>query len=109
MRKVAIAATSVFAIAATTLGFTTTVQAAPMSKWDRLAQCESSGNWHINTGNGFTGGLQFVSSTWWAYGGGQYASSAHLASKWEQIAIAEKVLNSQGPNAWPICSKVAGL
>lgn len=109
MRKVAIAATSFFAIAATTLGFTTTAQAAPQSAWDRLAFCESSGNWHINTGNGYHGGLQFTLQTWVAFGGTSFAPRADLATKSQQIAIAERVLNVQGPGAWPHCSVVAGL
>lgn len=72
--------------------------------WSAVAQCESGGNWAINTGNGYYGGLQFSASTWNAYGGGAYAPTANLASPAEQIAIAEKVLAAQGPNAWPVCS-----
>ncbi|HET9129014.1 MAG TPA: transglycosylase family protein [Propionibacteriaceae bacterium] len=87
----------------------TPAHATDLSTWDRVAQCESSGNWAINTGNGFYGGLQFTRSTWLAYGGGAYASTANLASKSEQIAIAQKVLASQGPGAWPVCSVRAGL
>ncbi|GLW74575.1 transglycosylase [Kitasatospora phosalacinea] len=83
--------------------------AAPADTWDRVAQCESGGNWSINTGNGFYGGLQFTSSTWRAYGGGQYAARADQASRAQQIAVAERVLSSQGPGAWPVCSKRAGL
>jgi resuscitation-promoting factor RpfA len=82
--------------------------AASDSTWDRLAQCESSGNWAANTGNGFSGGLQFTKSTWNAFGGGQYAASAHQASRSEQIAVAEKVLAGQGWGAWPVCSKKSG-
>ncbi|ASU77380.1 transglycosylase [Actinopolyspora erythraea] len=80
--------------------------AAPASAadWDELAQCESSGDWHINTGNGFYGGLQFTPSTWSAFGGDQYAPNAHQASRAEQIAIAKKVLAAQGPGAWPGCT-----
>ncbi len=77
--------------------------------WDRVAQCESGGNWSINTGNGYHGGLQFSRSTWLAYGGGQYAPTANKASKAQQIAIAKKTLKGQGPGAWPVCSKRAGL
>ncbi|MFC7341242.1 transglycosylase family protein [Saccharopolyspora griseoalba] len=77
---------------------------ANAADWDMLAQCESSGDWSTNTGNGFYGGLQFTPSTWSAYGGTQYASSAHLATREQQIAVAEKVLASQGENAWPACS-----
>ena len=80
--------------------------AAPASAadWDLLAQCESSGNWSINTGNGYYGGLQFSQSTWEAFGGTQYAPNAAQASREQQIAIAEKVLAAQGPNAWPGCT-----
>ncbi|HZP51886.1 transglycosylase family protein [Actinocrinis sp.] len=71
--------------------------------WDAIAQCESGGNWAINTGNGFYGGLQFTESTWLGYGGGAYARYANQASRSEQIAIAEKVLAGQGIGAWPVC------
>jgi LysM repeat protein len=77
--------------------------AATASEWDAVAQCESGGNWSINTGNGFYGGLQFTNSTWAAYGGTAYASRADLATKAQQIAVAEKVLAGQGKGAWPVC------
>ncbi|MFD5817710.1 transglycosylase family protein [Streptomyces sp. NPDC127038] len=77
--------------------------AATASEWDAVAQCESGGNWSINTGNGFYGGLQFSSSTWAAYGGTAYASTADQASKAQQIAVGEKVLAAQGKGAWPTC------
>ncbi|MFA3875318.1 resuscitation-promoting factor protein RpfA [Streptomyces sp. MMCC 100] len=77
--------------------------AATASEWDAVAQCESGGNWSINTGNGYYGGLQFSASTWAAYGGTQYASTADQASKSQQIQIAEKVLAGQGKGAWPVC------
>lgn len=77
--------------------------AAPTGSWDSVAQCEAGGNWSANTGNGFYGGLQFTQSTWAAYGGTQYAPSAHLASKAEQITVGNKVLASQGAGAWPNC------
>ena len=77
--------------------------------WDRVAACESGGNWSINTGNGYYGGLQFAGSTWRGFGGGQYASRADLATKSQQIAVAQRVLKVQGPGAWPVCSKRAGL
>jgi len=77
--------------------------------WDVVAACESGGNWAISTGNGYYGGLQFSSSTWKAFGGGQYAPSAHQAGKAAQIGIARRVLAVQGPGAWPVCSKRAGL
>ena len=80
-------------------------EAASSSTWDRVAQCESGGNWHISTGNGYYGGLQFSMSTWRGYGGS--GSPAH-ASRSEQIRVAEKVLAGQGWNAWPVCSVKAG-
>lgn len=83
--------------------------AASESTWDKVANCESSGNWQINTGNGYYGGLQFASSTWKSFGGTAYAPRADLATKNQQIAVAEKVLHSQGPGAWPVCSVRAGL
>ncbi|WP_193103224.1 transglycosylase family protein [Brachybacterium sp. FME24] len=71
--------------------------------WDEVAQCESGGDWSINTGNGYYGGLQFSQQTWDAFGGSQYASTADQASKSQQIAIGEKVLAGQGAGAWPNC------
>jgi len=80
---------------------------APVSSggvnWSAIAACESGGNWSTNTGNGFYGGLQFTEGTWLANGGGQYASSANLASPSQQIAVAQNVLASQGIGAWPVC------
>lgn len=70
--------------------------------WDAIAQCESGGNWAINTGNGFSGGLQFTSGTWHANGG---SGSAASASREEQIRVAENVLHSQGIGAWPVCGR----
>src|SRR6201998_3782949 len=80
-------------------------QAAPATdgEWDQVAHCESGGNWGINTGNGYHGGVQFSASTWASHGGGQYAPSAELATKEQQIAIAERVLATQGRGAWPVC------
>ncbi|MBB5913088.1 hypothetical protein BJY24_001955 [Nocardia transvalensis] len=83
--------------------------AAPDNEWDQLAQCESGGNWGINTGNGYQGGLQFSQGTWAAHGGTEYAPSANQASRDQQIAVAEKVLASQGWGAWPSCSSRLGL
>jgi hypothetical protein len=87
------------------LGMAGAAHAASDSEWDTVARCESSGNWAINTGNGYHGGLQFAPSTWLGYGGGQFASAAHLATKDQQIAIAEKVLAGQGKGAWPVCGR----
>jgi murein DD-endopeptidase MepM/ murein hydrolase activator NlpD len=83
--------------------------AAAPDTWNKVAACESSGNWEINTGNGYYGGLQFTQSTWDAYGGRAYAARADLASRNQQIAVAEKVLRGQGPGAWPVCGPRAGL
>ena len=77
--------------------------AATDGEWDQVAKCESGGNWAINTGNGYHGGLQFSPSTWSGHGGGEFAPSAFLASKEEQIAVAERVLAGQGKGAWPSC------
>ena len=77
--------------------------AATDGEWDRVAGCESGGNWAINTGNGYQGGLQFSPGTWSGHGGGEYAPAAHLATKDEQIAVAERVLATQGRGAWPVC------
>ncbi|MER5705757.1 transglycosylase family protein [Micromonospora sp. NPDC002296] len=76
--------------------------------WDAVASCESGGNWHINTGNGYYGGLQFSQGTWAGYGGKRYAARADLATRSEQIRIAEKVLDGQGIGAWPTCGKKGG-
>jgi resuscitation-promoting factor RpfA len=81
-------------------------QAADASTWDALAQCESGGNWNISTGNGFSGGLQFLPSTWAAYGG---TGDPSTASREQQIAVAERVLAGQGWGAWPACSAKLGL
>ena len=79
--------------------------AAPDSDWDRVASCESGGNWAINTGNGYHGGLQFSQGTWASHGGGEYATSANQATRDQQIAVAERVLASQGKGAWPVCGR----
>ena len=79
------------------------------SVWDALAQCESGGNWAINTGNGFYGGLQFTSGTWLGNGGGAYAPRADLATRDEQIAIASKVQAARGWSPWPACAAKLGL
>ena len=78
----------------------------PVSTWDKVAQCESGGNWATSTGNGFHGGLQFTASTWRSFGG---SGMPHQASRTEQIAVAERVLDAQGWKAWPACSRKLGL
>jgi LysM repeat protein len=94
--------------AASLLGPAQAANAGSGTNWDAIAQCESGGNWGINTGNGFSGGLQFTPGTWAAYGGKQYAGSAHQASRAQQIAVAEKVKAGQGIGAWPVCGKRSG-
>ncbi|ANW20899.1 transglycosylase family protein [Streptomyces clavuligerus] len=87
---------------------TGTARAADAGVWDRIARCESGGNWHINTGNGYYGGLQFAPSTWRAHGGTAYAPTADRASRSQQIAVAVRVQRAQGWGAWPTCSARAG-
>jgi LysM repeat protein len=95
------------AIAGIAVGAPLAIAATPASatNWDAIAQCESSGNWNTNTGNGYYGGLQFSQSTWKAYGG---TGSAANASREQQIAVAERVLQGQGIGAWPVCGKKGG-
>ena len=88
------------------IGLTMTAAPAHADVWDRVAACESGNNWSINTGNGFYGGLQFTKSTWRGYGG---SGSPQYASKSEQKRVARNVLKGQGPGAWPVCSRKAGL
>ncbi|WP_344291217.1 transglycosylase family protein [Streptomyces synnematoformans] len=83
--------------------------AAPIDTWERVAACESGGNWATNTGNGYFGGVQFSQSSWEAAGGRGYAPRADLATKEQQIAVAERLLAMQGPGAWPNCGPRAGL
>ncbi|AIY01801.1 Cell wall-binding protein [Arthrobacter sp. PAMC 25486] len=84
----------------------TGANAADGGTWDAIAQCESGGNWAINTGNGYSGGLQFSPSTWAAYGG---TGSPESASREQQIAVAENVQAGQGWGAWPSCAAQLGL
>jgi len=83
--------------------------AASYATWDRLAHCESGGRWHLNTGNGYYGGLQFSGSTWRAYGGGHFAGRADKASRVQQIRVAERVLHAAGWGSWPVCSRKIGV
>jgi hypothetical protein len=92
--------------AGSTAALAGTASAAPDTAWDKLAQCESGGNWAINTGNGYYGGLQFNLKTWRAFGG---TGMPNQASRATQIAVAEKVLAAQGWNAWPACSRKTGV
>ncbi len=105
-----LARTAFVAVAlAVPVGIAAPAHASAQSSWDHLAQCESSGNWAANTGNGYSGGLQFTPSTWSEFGGSAYAPSAAQASREQQIAIAERVLAGQGWGAWPTCSRRTGL
>ena len=94
------------AAAAAAVSFGTAGEAKAETVWDRVAQCESGGNWSINTGNGYYGGLQFSQQTWSGFGG---SGSPANASKAEQIRVAQRTLAVQGPGAWPVCSVLAGL
>jgi len=109
VRRGLIATAAAGAAGAAVLAPVSSASAAPVSEWDRLAQCESTGNWHINTGNGYYGGIQFSARTWTGFGGGQYAPRADLASREQQIVVAERVLAVQGWGAWPACSRKLGL
>ncbi|SDL77072.1 LysM domain-containing protein [Arthrobacter sp. ov407] len=106
-RGVTLAAVSIAGVALSASAANAAVPTtAPASTWDSLAQCESGGNWGINTGNGYSGGLQFSASTWAAHGG---TGSAATASREQQIAVAERVQASQGWSAWPACAAKLGL
>jgi LysM repeat protein len=96
-------------VAAIPLVSASSASAAEAGPWDRLASCESGGNWHINTGNGYYGGVQFADGTWDGWGGERYASRADLATKTEQIVIAAKLVENSGWGSWPACSDRLGL
>jgi hypothetical protein len=83
--------------------------AATGTVWDDIAECESGGNWAINTGNGYYGGLQFLGSTWQNYGGGDFAARADLATREQQIVVAERIRDDVGYGAWPACTRRLGL
>ena len=104
--RIGMAAGLIAAPAAAAAAAAPAAEAAPVSAWDQVAQCESGGNWKINTGNGYYGGLQFDRSTWRAYDGDQYAALPHQATREEQIAVAERVRADRGGyGAWPVCGK----
>jgi nucleoid-associated protein YgaU len=105
-RGVTVAAVSMAGLALSATAANAAVPAASGSTWDALAQCESGGNWAINTGNGFSGGLQFTPQTWAGFGG---TGSPENASRAQQIAVAEKVQATQGWGAWPACAAKLGL
>ncbi|HZC69191.1 MAG TPA: transglycosylase family protein [Jatrophihabitans sp.] len=109
-RAIAAIATTLGAAAVISGAFATPATAAPRrSVWDRVASCESSQRWHINSGNGYYGGLQFSAGTWAGYHGHRYARLASGATRTEQIEVARRVLASQGAHAWPVCGPRAGL
>ncbi|QEU95333.1 transglycosylase family protein [Streptomyces kanamyceticus] len=108
IRKTAVITGAALIAPLTLLAATGQADAADGGVWDRIARCESGGNWQTNTGNGYYGGLQFSAGTWRAYGGGAYASTADRASKAQQIAVASKVQRAQGWGAWPTCAARAG-
>ncbi|WP_329350550.1 LysM peptidoglycan-binding domain-containing protein [Streptomyces sp. NBC_01261] len=83
--------------------------AADGTTWDKVANCESGGSWSMNDGNGYFGGLQMTQDEWEKYGGLAYAPSADLASRSQQIAVAEKVLDDKGTSAWTTCALLSGL
>ncbi|MFD7628664.1 transglycosylase family protein [Streptomyces sp. NPDC059851] len=87
----------------------TGASAAEAATWDKVAECESGGTWSANTGSGAYGGLQFTQEEWKNAGGEEFADRADLASRSQQIAVAERVLGSQGPEAWQNCAAQAGL
>lgn len=95
--------------AAPTAGTALPAGAASDATWDRLALCEASGRWDINTGNGYYGGLQFYQPTWVGFGGLAYGPRADLATREQQVSVAERVLDRQGWGAWPACSRKLGL
>ncbi|HVT20563.1 MAG TPA: transglycosylase family protein [Mycobacteriales bacterium] len=97
-----------FGTAAASVLAASSASAATDAQWDRVAQCESGGNWHINTGNGYYGGLQFAAHTWNSFDTKHYAPRADLASRAEQIDVANHVLAREGWGAWPVCSQYAG-
>ncbi|WP_347042816.1 transglycosylase family protein [Brachybacterium nesterenkovii] len=109
LRRAAVVAGGTAVAAGSVVGVGAASASADSGVWDRVAACESGGNWSIASGNGYYGGLQFSASTWRAYGGTEYASTANKASKSQQITVAKRVLEGQGPGAWPVCSKKAGL
>ena len=106
-RLIALAAASAVGMGGAAVAAAAPANAA--SVWDTVAACESGGNWAINTGNGYYGGLQFSASTWRAFGGTEFAPNAHQATKAQQIVVAQRTLAVQGPGAWPTCGARAGL
>lgn len=104
-----VAAAVLLAAGALNIGSGQVAEARGNGVWDRLAGCESGGNWRIDTGNGFSGGLQLAHSTWHSFGGGAYAPRAARATRSQQIKVAGRVVARQGWGAWPACAASLGL
>jgi len=107
-RRIGLATAPILAVVPVVTG-ASLARAATMTTWDRLAGCESGGRWHIDTGNGFYGGLQFTDATWDDYRNGQFAARADLATKAEQVTVAERLLAARGWAPWPACRDKLGL
>jgi resuscitation-promoting factor RpfA len=107
-RLTAVGAVGVGTVAASILAPAAAAHAATDVQWERVAHCESGGNWHDNTGNGYYGGLQFSASTWSSYDTNHFANRADLATREQQMGVADRVLARQGWGAWPVCSHDAG-
>jgi hypothetical protein len=107
-RLSAVGAVGAGTVAASVLAPAAAANAASDAQWQRVANCESGDRWHIDSGNGYYGGLQFSASTWTSYDVNHYASRADLATRGEQIDVANNVLDAQGWGAWPVCSQYRG-
>lgn len=105
IRRIVTLAALALGLALSALALGSGTAAADSVNWDAIAKCESGGNWAINTGNGFYGGLQFSPATWKSNGG---VGMPHQASREEQIRVAENVLRTQGIGAWPSCGRNGG-
>ena len=109
MRALVTSVVATAAVAVPIVAIPAPADAAPLRAWNRLAHCESGGRWHINTHNGYYGGLQISGRTWRAFGGKRLASMPHQASKRQQIRVGERIKRGQGWRAWPACSAKVGL
>jgi resuscitation-promoting factor RpfA len=111
MRMRTLMSSAVLAAATVTplVAVTAPSDAATTRTWQRLANCESGGRWHINTGNGYYGGLQISRGTWRGYGGRHFARLPSRATKAQQIRVAERIKRGQGWGAWPACSERIGV
>jgi hypothetical protein len=109
MRTLVSAAALATTVLAPAVALDAPAQAVSGQTWNRLAQCESSGRWHINTHNGYYGGLQISLPTWRGYGGRHFAALPSGASRAQQITVAERIKRHQGWGAWPTCSRRIGV